>query len=454
MTQNELKQLIAKNIAGQGDAVDISGKLQTILEQLSDKVTDEVIELPHAQLVALKNESGLKAGAMYRITDYVTTTMQDDTASAGHAFDVVVFAIAKNALSEIAFALPHANDEYFANSNLGAWELKYTTDNIYWSAVKGFYAKDENGYNFLNQGKVTIEETEYFLWKAVSGEIVYESDIHYLVSETAEADATMYEYDIETGEIVEGGSTITIAATFEIEADGKGTIYYMKDEFGNECPYDFKNILFKRWKATDSVSDREGLDGKYMVANLSNVAQGLTVEDETDFIMAYTFSSDAEGGEQEDYSLGGHDVYLNTMKPYEHYGFVLNNNVFFGIECNSNSFGNGCISNSLGSESHSNSIGDYCSTNSFGNEFISNSIGDYCSTNSFGNDCNSNSFGNDCNYIEINENVKFATVQSGTKGTGDTALAIAFEASKEYPQYAGFNSSGVLKIWTPADLVE
>jgi hypothetical protein len=26
--------------------------------------------------------------------------------------------------------------------------------------------------------------------------------------------------------------------------NGKGVIYYMKDEHGNECPYDFKNILF------------------------------------------------------------------------------------------------------------------------------------------------------------------------------------------------------------------
>jgi hypothetical protein len=25
---------------------------------------------------------------------------------------------------------------------------------------------------------------------------------------------------------------------------GKGVIYYMKDEWGNEAPYDFKNIQF------------------------------------------------------------------------------------------------------------------------------------------------------------------------------------------------------------------
>lgn len=30
--------------------------------------------------------------------------------------------------------------------------------------------------------------------------------------------------------------------------NGKGVIYWMKDENNNECPYDFKNIQFKRWK--------------------------------------------------------------------------------------------------------------------------------------------------------------------------------------------------------------
>lgn len=33
--------------------------------------------------------------------------------------------------------------------------------------------------------------------------------------------------------------------------NGKGVIYYMKDEYNNECPYDFKNIMFKRWNMTN-----------------------------------------------------------------------------------------------------------------------------------------------------------------------------------------------------------
>ena len=31
------------------------------------------------------------------------------------------------------------------------------------------------------------------------------------------------------------------------ETNGKGVIYWLKDEHNNECHYDFKNIQFKRW---------------------------------------------------------------------------------------------------------------------------------------------------------------------------------------------------------------
>jgi hypothetical protein len=80
------------------------------------------------------------------------------------------------------------------------------------------------------------------------------------------------------------------------DLNGKGVIYYMKDEFGNECPYDFKNILFKRWRASDSVREREGLDGKYMVADYNNCPKGLNVEDQDDFLWVFTFSSNSAGG--------------------------------------------------------------------------------------------------------------------------------------------------------------
>lgn len=80
-----------------------------------------LVETTYSNLVQLKNNSELVPGTWYRITDYVTTTTQFSTQSAGHAFDVIVRADSESVLNENAFAIQHEGDTYFANSNLAAW---------------------------------------------------------------------------------------------------------------------------------------------------------------------------------------------------------------------------------------------------------------------------------------------------------------------------------------------
>ena len=75
----------------------------------------------YAELKALRDAGQLKAGAFYRITDYMTTTTQENTQSAGHPFDVIVLALDGSRLSEKAWAAHHEGDEYFKDSNLSAW---------------------------------------------------------------------------------------------------------------------------------------------------------------------------------------------------------------------------------------------------------------------------------------------------------------------------------------------
>ncbi len=70
-------------------------------------------------------------------------------------------------------------------------------------------------------------------------------------------------------------------------ANGKGVIYRMIDEFGNDLPYDFKNIQFKRYKITSTSDQRHanaigkylGFDGNYNC-----------VSDNTDYNWFFTFS--------------------------------------------------------------------------------------------------------------------------------------------------------------------
>ena len=352
----------------------------------------------YGELKAIKDAGNLIPGQYYRITDYVTTVKGatiTNARSAGHQFDILVRADSANTLNEQAWAVRHEGDTYFKDARLEAWELKYRLDNVQWSKQTGTYVTDEeNGYTFQVIGDITLSGHTY---KLLQGFGMYVDDwSDYALMETvAEGEQIICyygdpeEFDPEEPEVVGTASGIE-----EVTEAGKGTITWMKDEHGNECPYDFKNVQFKRWMATDSVSGRDGLGGKYMVADPDNCPQGLSVEDAEDFIWAYTFSSDNAGGEQTDYSLtADHQVHDNVFRSYSG---GLPNNVMFGESNYSNSFGFDCYNNSWGDGCNSNSWGNYCQYNSWGNGCYGNSWGNQCSNNSWGNDCNNNSWGNDC----------------------------------------------------------
>ena len=205
---------------------------------------------------------------------------------------------------------------------------------------------------------------------------------------------------------------------------GHGVIYRMIDEYNNDCPYDFKNIQFKRYKITESKSS--SLVETYL-ATEANSDIGLEI-DSNDSKMFYTFSylgelntpTEYRGEILEDASIIENTLQSDNGSPYGVYGNTikyyfdsnienskpiqsLNNIVFLTYSsydiyygCYSNSFGNGCFGNSFGSYCFDNSFGSYCWGNSFSNYCQNNSFGDYCSNNSFGNRCCGNSFGNGC----------------------------------------------------------
>ena len=378
------------------DLTQNGSQTQALLDSIPDKV-DKAISKTWAELKALRDGAGLKAGQWYRITDFVTTVnpyTNQNARSAAHAFDVLVMALSASVLCEDAYAVLHSGDTYFASSKLEAWQLRYTIDNVQWSLKAGVYATDSEDYSFVKEGTIEVDGTTYILWK---GDTMFSEDwADYAVSLDENVDSPMYAYygpdDFDPEEPEETGTIATVTTETN---NGKGTILWMKDEFGNECPYDFKNVQYKRYLTTDSVSGRDGLGGKYMVADPNNCPQGLSVEDTEDFIWAYTFSSDNAGGDQTDFSLGGHNVHDNVFKPY---GALLPNNVMFGEYNYGNSFGFDCYNNSWGNDCYYNSWGNGCSGNSWGNGCYGNSWGNGCIDNSWGNYCYRNSWGNSNRY--------------------------------------------------------
>ena len=222
------------------------------------------------------------------------------------------------------------------------------------------------------------------------------------------------------------------------EENGKGVIFYMKDEWNNECPYDFKNIKFQRWAVTEDqehpyfvVDNADNNYGFFYGAKDlqdNNVLSNATYGEDTDYY--YTFAlKDIESGEWFDYTVVAHLGLMNDegneIACYDNHlseatneyasgkgemAKMLNNIVFFNCYtdlsdtsyaddysyCNNNSFLGNCHSNTFGNGCNLNSFGNDCQNNSFGNDCRYNSFGNYCQYNSFGNNCYNNSFGNDC----------------------------------------------------------
>ena len=426
-----IKTVNGKSILGEGDI--------TI-----DSNSESIKQIDYSSLRSLRDNSDLTPGQQYQIIDYVTTTTQANTSSAGHQFDIIVTADDVNVLNENARACLHEGDTYFADCNLSAWEIKYSIDN----------------------------DTTRFTW---------------------------------------------------VDSNGKGVIYYMKDENDNECPYDFKNIMFIRYKL-DYPEIRDFDDYLIFMEDAHINIQAAFENEELSYIWAgcgnyeyewfhmrgifsdttgetkafYTFSNIIDGNvkdtsighlcsnnvikgvssinqlnnnvffgtcqdnilecgccdnsfgycfrntlgtgcvhnilyncyfnsfgtycynnilRQDSYNIFGHSCSNNSLRincaynklgdnfDYNSFGMNCSYNIFsagscneniFGNDCYFNSFGNNCTDNIFGNYCNNNSFGNICWNNNFGNACYSNSFGNNCSTNSFGDNCNSNSFGNNC----------------------------------------------------------
>ena len=123
-----------------------------------------MVETTWAALKALRDNSQLIPGMQYRITDYVTTTAQANSSSAGHQFDVIVVADAADKLNENARAALHAGDTYFASCKLDAWRLLYCLDN---DTDRFAWADSANGKGVIYRMIDEFENDVYYDFKNI-----------------------------------------------------------------------------------------------------------------------------------------------------------------------------------------------------------------------------------------------------------------------------------------------
>ena len=408
-TKKELTSGLAakQNALKAGDGISIKeGVISSTIDSLITSIT-------YAELVALRNSASLIAGMQYRITDYEFTTTEEDTNSAHQLFDIIVTADSESVLNESARAAHHRGS--LSSRDIASWELKYTLKNIKHSSP-----------------------------------------------------------------------------------NGRGTVLWMKDEFRNECNYDFINALFKVYEiiACDKLPD---LVGTYAIRTRnSKIIYGTNSKfvptfdsNNHDNVIKYDGLAKIVFGHSCHSNTFGHSCHSNTFGHSCHSNTFGNNchSNTFKAGCDSNIFGNGCQSNTFGSGCQFNTFGNNCYYNIFGSGCSSNAFGDNCYSNTFGNNYFSNTFGNNCfliifasstsaitkyNYYQHNhfgDGCQFilfkgaetasasAQVQNynftqGLQGNSSAYIEIDGVRSRAYETKVATNSSGELKIYCEADLIQ
>ena len=247
--------------------------------------------------------------------------------------------------------------------------------------------------------------------------------------------------------------------------NGKGVIYFMKDEFDNEVPYDFKNIKFKRFKVVSCInySFEQAFSGRYF----GQMDTSVFTIDPLDFKFVFTFHDEEDDSEVSTmYKIGhgeffgsniiGGNFYATAVDDLKYLTLHLNNCVFlgnhikknvFGLEfenntfgnvINYNTFGNNIYSNIFGNNIetntfrnniYSNTFGNNINSNTFGNNIYSNTFGDSLVSNTFGNDINYNTFGNDIGYNTFGDSINYNTFGNNIY-------------SNTFGNYIGYNTFG------------
>lgn len=286
-----------------------------------------MISITWANLVSLRDDGELTPGAYYRITDYNFITSKMGIQSGSHQFDIVVLAISESMLSESAYAVRNAveaqREHYFEREvSSGGIEWLYTVfvddyaenygdepidhaddlhgtdvfcDSDYdehpitgdWVPV--LYKTDASEYDFDDpdygdvfywSGTYDIDGDEYDMWAKY--EYDWDLDDFVFRQQYALTPIVVEDDELVVSPVPETKRVPVNMNAWELkycldndkelfgwaDTNGKGVIYYMKDEFGNEAPYDFKNVkLQRRYISRVDNSNLNSLVGKYYGEN-------------------------------------------------------------------------------------------------------------------------------------------------------------------------------------------
>ncbi len=352
----------------------------------------KMTEILWADLKALRDSGTLIKGMQYRITDYVTTTVQYEAQSAGHAFDIIVTADSGSVLNENARAAIHAGDTYFSDSKLQAWKLKYCIDN---DTSRFAWADATNGKGVIYQMIDEFDNDLPYDFKNVQ----FKRYKLIAKSEQTKPDALVNGYygtrssqnPAALGSLYpQGYSYSTADHVFRYTFDYNGADFSL-NKYASKSGSEWAKNCYSNKIAPYYYNQKQGLNN--VVFNNTNINSNNKCN-----ILAGSNIYSSTFGDSCYHNTFGNSCYLNIFGN-KCYANMLGDSCYhntFGNNCSSNTFGIDCSSGTFGSYYLSNMLGNNCSSNTFGDSCTHNTLGTSCSSNTFGTSCSSNTFGTSC----------------------------------------------------------
>lgn len=444
---------------------DINTKIAKLQEQIGSGVIPQtMVEITYSELKSLRDNGQLTPGCWYRITDYETqvASYTYNAQSANHVFDVLVLALTNDSLSEEAFACHSARDTEFLSKFYvirdgndfplirGTADGEYEGEQYYeyFFFDTPVYLKSltepptvSTIYAFMN-GSTPVSISDNPTNMATFESLGFE-EVKCSYFNNAKLSAWKLWYKLDNSDWV--GDT------------GKGVIYRMIDEWGNDCPYDFKNIQFKIGANTTA-----GTVANVYYYTFSKVSgtDDTTVEDFSCY--GYYYCCNNKIGE---YITGSRRtlnfiVFRNIADANQCYCNIFENNCHnnvFGNDCYGNIFKHECFNNNFGSSCYYNIFGNYCASNTFGNMCYGNIFGNHCSLNVFGNYCCYNTLGSNCRYIKFGGSSAKSYYRQITVANGNAKINLDTSATTSSSNFIqnihiglGVNNSNTTKTITHA----
>lgn len=342
---------------------DLKKKVQ---ELSSNDVKIETIQITHEELKSLRDSRELIKGAKYEITDY--KTIINGNSLLDLSLESVKNSLGLNETISWATGITASTDErVLFNIIVTATDV----DTLYENAIAIY--DSERGSDYLSQAKVSQWELKYDL----------------------DNNTTKYAWASE---------------------NGYGVIYYMKDEWGNECPYDFKSITFintagnaisniqanKQYYTftvtlndgtlTDMSVPIKGEDYSYL--NISSNSQCLfnkisscigNLDGYNKLYLNNNIFNNVDGG------ICIYNIYHNSSF-HNYYYNNCSNNTMHG-KYYANIHGADCSNNKFAGVTWGNIFKDWASWSTFGDAFMKNTIGEYSYYNTFGDYVYNNTIG-------------------------------------------------------------